>query len=115
VVTNVIAANRQKKWGYVIAWEFQPKVGAEQRFEELYRSDRIWAQLFQQGEGFVGTEHGRDHRDTRRYRTLDFWESKAAYEKFRMERVSHYAAMDARCESLTEFERELGQFERVDL
>ena len=84
-------------------------------FEEAYGSDGIWAQLFQQGEGFVGTELSRDLKDARRYLTLDFWESNAAYEKFRMERVSDYAAIDARCESLSEFERELGQFERVDL
>lgn len=70
-------------------------------------------QLFRQGEGFVATELNRDAKDTRRYLTLDFWESKAAYEKFRADRASDYAAIDAQCESLTEFEREVGQFERV--
>ena len=74
---------------------------------------RRTAQLFRQSDGFVCTELSRDRNDARRYLTLDFWESKSAYEKFRAERASDYAAIDAHCESLTEFERELGQFERV--
>jgi heme-degrading monooxygenase HmoA len=64
-------------------------------------------------EGFVATELSRDIKDTRKYRTLDFWESKAAYENFRADRASDYAAIDAQYESLTEFEREIGQFETV--
>jgi heme-degrading monooxygenase HmoA len=97
----------------MVAWEFRPKPGAEQRFEEAYGADGIWAELFKQSEGFVATELSRDTEDPRRYLTLDFWESRAAYERFRAELAANYAAIDARCESLTEFERELGQFEKV--
>jgi len=107
-------ADSGKKWGYVIAWEFRPKAGAERPFEEAYGSNGIWAQLFQHSNGFVATELSRDSTDMKRYLTLDFWESKAAYEKFRAERAADYAAIDAQCGSLTEFERELGRFERVD-
>jgi heme-degrading monooxygenase HmoA len=106
-------ANSRKKWGYVIAWEFRPKTGADSKFEEAYVPHGVWVRLFRQGEGFVATELSRDAKDTRRYLTLDFWESKFAYEKFRAARASDYAAIDAQCESLTEFEREVGQFERV--
>jgi hypothetical protein len=48
------------------------------------------------------------------YLTLDFWESQSAYERFRAERSADYARIDAQCESLTEFEREVGQFEKLD-
>lgn len=106
-------ANSRENWGFVIAREFRPKAGAESSFEETYGSDGVWVQLFRQGEGFVATELNRDAKDTRRYLTLDFWESKAAYEKFRADRASDYAAIDAQCESLTDDEREVGQFERV--
>jgi heme-degrading monooxygenase HmoA len=107
-------ANDRRKWGFVIAWEFRPKAGVEPLFEAAYGPDGIWAQLFRQGEGFVATELSRDTKDARRYLTLDFWESKSAYERFRADRSAHYARNDAQCESLTEFEREVGQFERVD-
>jgi heme-degrading monooxygenase HmoA len=107
-------ADGGKKWGYVIAWEFRPKAGDERRFEEANGSSGIWARLFRTADGFVGTELIRDCKDMTRYVTLDFWVSKTAYEKFRAERASDYAAIDAQCESLTDFERELGQFEKVD-
>jgi heme-degrading monooxygenase HmoA len=71
------------------------------------------AELFRQEAGFVATELSRDSKDPRRYLTLDFWESKLAYERFRAERAEEYTALDAQCETFTEFERELGQFERV--
>jgi heme-degrading monooxygenase HmoA len=106
-------AKSEKIWSYMVVWEFRPKPGAEQRFEEAYGADGIWAGLFQQSEGFVATELSRDREDPRRYLTLDFWESRAAYERFRSERAADYAAIDARCESLTEFEREMGQFEKI--
>lgn len=97
----------------MIAWEFRPKAGAEPKFEEAYGQDGVWVQLFRQCKGFVATELSRDAKDARRYLTLDFWESRFAYEKFRTNRASDYAAIDALCESLTEFEREIGKFERV--
>lgn len=106
-------ANSEKKWGYVVAWEFRPKPGAEQRFEEAYGAAGIWAELFRQSDGFVATELSRDTKTPRRYLTLDFWESRSAYEKFLTKQSTNYAALDAQCESLTEFERELGQFEKI--
>ena len=108
-----MAAYGEEMWGFVITWEFRVKAGQERRFEEAYGPEGIWAQLFRQGEGFVRTELNRDAKDTRRYLTLDFWESKVAYEEFRADRASDYAAIDAQCESLTEFEQEIGQFERA--
>ena len=104
----------KNKWGYVVAWEFRPKLGSETHFEEAYGPNGIWAQLFQQNDCFVATELSRDAMDPGRYLTLDFWNSKSAYEKFRSEHVADYAAIDTQCESLTELERELGQFERLD-
>jgi len=103
----------KNKWGYVIVWEFRPKPGSEKRFEEAYGANGIWAQMFQQSDGLVATELSRDAKDPGRYLTLDFWTSKSAYEKFRAEHAAGYAVLDAQCESLTEFERELGQFEKV--
>jgi hypothetical protein len=93
-------------------WEFRPKLGYEKWFEEAYGASGIWLNCSDRS-GFVATELSRDSKDPRRHLTLDFWESKLAYERFRAERAKEYAALDDQCETFTEFERELAQFERV--
>ena len=100
-------------WGYLIAWQFRPKEGAERQFETAYGPNGVWAKLFMQGEGFIATELSRDLQHPRRYLTLDFWASKEAYEQFRTEHVAEYKEIDVQCEELTEQETELGRFERL--
>lgn len=101
------------KWGFMIAWEFRPRPGVEQRFEEAYGPQGVWARFFAKGEGFIATELNRDLNDYGRYLTLDLWTSKAAYESFRARHLAEYQAIDEKCEALTEQEIELGRFERV--
>jgi heme-degrading monooxygenase HmoA len=101
------------KWGYVVVWEFRPIAGTEERFEEAYGPRGAWARLFAMGEGFVGTELNQDLKDPTRYLTLDFWESKEAYEAFRAKHAAEYIAIDRECEALTAEEKALGAFERI--
>jgi heme-degrading monooxygenase HmoA len=101
------------RWGYMIVWEFRPRKGAEAAFEDGYGAHGVWARLFERGAGFVGTELNRDLKDPSRYLTLDFWVSKEAYDAFRAACLAEYQAIDEQCESLTEYERELGRFERL--
>ncbi|HST13150.1 MAG TPA: antibiotic biosynthesis monooxygenase family protein [Terriglobales bacterium] len=100
-------------WGYVAVWEFRPRQGAEARFEEAYGPRGPWARLFATGEGFVATELNRDLKDPGRYITLDFWESKQAYEVFRATHAEEYVAVDHECEELTAEENQVGSFARV--
>jgi heme-degrading monooxygenase HmoA len=99
--------------GYMIVWEFRPRPGAETGFEEAYGPEGVWAKLFQQAEGFLGTALVRDEKDRRRFLTIDSWTSKQAYEAFRALYQSAYQSLDAECEGLTESENEIGKFERV--
>jgi heme-degrading monooxygenase HmoA len=99
--------------GYLAVWQFRPRPGAEQRFEEAYGPLGPWARLFARAEGFVRTELNRDLKDSRRYLTLDFWTSKEAYESFRARYAAEYAAIDQECEALTDEEKPLGEFSRV--
>jgi heme-degrading monooxygenase HmoA len=108
-----MTANERDTWGYLIAWQFRPKAGAESRFETAYGPDGVWAKFFAQGDGFIATELNRDLRDPGRYLTLDLWVSKEAYDRFRSEHIAEYKAIDAQCEELTKQETELGQFERL--
>lgn len=109
-----VSANEDNEMaGYLIVWEFRPKLGAEQAFEQAYGPRGVWARLFEQGDGFVTTELNRDVKDPKRYLTLDLWESKEAYERFHSQHRGEYRAIDAACEGLTEQETELGRFERL--
>ena len=100
-------------WGYLVVWEFRPNKGVEDRFEEAYGSEGVWAELLRQGEGCIGTELNRDLKDSNRYITLDFWTSKQAYEAFRSAHLAEYESIVLECEALTESETELGTFERL--
>lgn len=99
-------------WRYLIIWEFSVRAGMEGRFEDAYGPQGNWAQFFAQGVGYTGTELNHDLKDPRRYVTLDFWISQEAYENFREQRASEYAALDQQFEELTETELEIGKFER---
>src|SRR4051794_28415642 len=94
-------------------WEFIVRPGKEQAFEKIYGPEGEWAQFFRQGDGYCGTELSRDLDEPRRYVTLDFWESRVAYETFKMQHAAEYKAIDQKCESLTEKEQEIWKFERV--
>jgi heme-degrading monooxygenase HmoA len=100
-------------WRYVVVWEFRPRPGMETAFEHTYGPRGSWAQLFSKGKGFVATELNRDMKDSSRYLTLDFWESKDAYNAFRAKHADDYAAIDRECEALTWEEKQIGAFERV--
>jgi heme-degrading monooxygenase HmoA len=103
-----------RDWGYLVIWEFRVRRGMESAFERSYGPEGSWALLFRGGgEGFVGTELNRDVKETRRYLTLDFWTSEAAYESFREKHAARYKAIDAECEAMTESEAEIGRFARV--
>ena len=103
----------EKRWRYLIVWEFRPRRGSETRFERAYGSEGVWANLFQQAEGFLSTQLIRDEKDKHRFLTMDSWASKQAYEAFRAVHQSEYERLDAECEELTESGKEIGTFERV--
>lgn len=96
---------------FVVLWEFDVKDGSELEFEEEYGSGGAWAEFFRQDPAFRETRLLRDAAQKRRYYTLDFWASRAAYEAFRERRRQEYARIDAKCEALTTKETPMGTFE----
>jgi len=103
----------QTDWGFLAIWEFYPHPGQEAAFARAYGPDGIWVQLFKKAEGYIGTDLIRDLNHSRRFLTLDYWRSRAAYDRFRAQHVSEYEAIDQQCEGLNEKEAALGMFERV--
>lgn len=99
---------------YVIVWEFRIRPGVQKQFEEAYGFHGEWVRLFRQDPAYIRTDLIQDVHEARRYLTLDFWASEAAYEAFRESRKDEYKSIDAKCEQMTEAEREVGRFSWFD-
>lgn len=98
---------------YLALWEFQVKPDAISSFEKIYGPDGAWTQLFRQSHDYLGTELVRDLNRPGRYLTLDHWTSRGALHHFKQKHQAAYATLDKQCESLTEKEIFLGDFESV--
>jgi hypothetical protein len=90
---------------YEIVWEFRPAPGREGDSESVYGPTGLWAALIRRGPGYLGTELVPPRDSGGWYRTIDRWESAAAYERCRQTWGSEYNALDRMCESLTSDER----------
>jgi quinol monooxygenase YgiN len=108
-----VTRNKRDEWRLLVMWEFIVRPGKEPLFERIYGPNGDWAACFCKGEGYCGTDLSRDIAVPVRYITMDFWKSQEAYETFKAEHAAEYKALDQKCESLTEQEREIGRFERV--
>jgi quinol monooxygenase YgiN len=98
---------------FTALWEFQVKPERVSAFEEIYGPDGTWAQFFRSSSDYLGTELLRDADRPGRYLTLDRWTSREASRRFKQERSTEYTVFDKQCESLTEREVFLGDFERI--
>ena len=105
--------NKRDDWQLLVMWEFLVRSGQEAEFERIYGPKGDWTQCFCQGQGYCGTELTRDLNHPRRFVTTDYWESQQTYEMFKAQHEAEYKALDKKCESLTEHEREIGKFARV--
>jgi len=96
---------------FLALWEFEVKSGCEERFQSVYGVDGDWARLFRTDESFIGTRLVRDAVRSDKFVTLDFWESRSAYESFKELNHAAYWRLDRECQTLTMFERCLGYFD----
>ena len=105
----------KEKPALVIIWEFRVAAGKRREFEGAYGPLGQWARFFgsTKNNGYIETQLIRDAAIPTRYLTLDFWTSLQAYDRFKKENKAEYEAIDQRCESLTEREREVGRFQCV--
>jgi hypothetical protein len=85
----------------------------KKRFETAYGPAGDWARLFGRSPDYLGMKLSADVLNPGCYLTMDYWTSSEAYEQFRREHVTEYETIDAKCEELTEAEREIGRFRRL--
>lgn len=96
---------------FVYIWEYIVKLEKKSEFERVYGPDGEWVNLFKLGAGYLGTELHRDTSNIQRYLTVDYWASKKARDNFREKFAEEFTKLDKQCESLTEIENFLGDFE----
>lgn len=99
---------------FTALWEFHVKPEKISAFEQIYGPDGAWATLFRSSLDHRGTELIRDLDRLGRYLTLDHWTSPEAFRRFKQDHQGEYAALDKLCESLTEKETLIGNFEQTD-
>jgi quinol monooxygenase YgiN len=98
---------------YAYVWEFivSPEhVGA---FERTYGASGEWVQLFRRGSGYLRSELYRDRSQSNRFITIDYWDSKEAWDSFRTRFHEEFEALDASCAAWTTSEVEIGRFEPI--
>ncbi len=71
----------------------------------------MWAQLFRQAAGFIGTTLLRPTEPGGPWLTLDHWESRTAFERFQESRGDEYRRLDLALAELTVDEQFVGAFE----
>ncbi len=99
--------------GYVYAWEYVVVPNRIEDFKRIYGREGEWVQLFGLAPGYIRTELHRDCRQPDRFLTIDYWESRSAWEEFRSRFAARFDELDARCGEFTLREIEIGRFEPV--
>lgn len=98
---------------YAYIWEFYVKPGCESNFEHMYGEDGNWVKLFKQEKGYLHTELFHDASNSLRYLTIDYWESKSAFETFKNLHKNEFETLDIQCEKLTERETFISAFHQL--
>jgi heme-degrading monooxygenase HmoA len=98
---------------FVRIWRFLVRPEKANDFLSAYGPTGPWATLFHRVAGYLGTDLLRSATEPNTYFTVDRWESAEAWAAFLRAWGDDYAALDRRCEMLTETEAELGEFRRV--
>jgi heme-degrading monooxygenase HmoA len=98
---------------FLALWEFHVKPGCEERFERVYGPGGDRSRLFRSDPHYRATRLLRDPARPNCCTTLDFWDSRAAYESFKELLHAAYLALDKISDEFTRQERHLGSFSEI--
>lgn len=96
-----------------VIWEFTVSASQQAAFETAYKSHGPWARLFSRDSAYLKTILIKDNDQARRYLTIDVWEDRESYARFKDRFAAEYRKIDEECEALTESERFIGIFSQV--
>ena len=80
---------------FQILWRFETTDAQAEAFAAAYGPDGAWVAFFRQADGYRETELFRRQQSPPCFLTIDRWESRAAYERFRRDQAAAYTALDA--------------------
>ena len=95
---------------FAIVWRFTVAPEHVREFLEAYGPGGAWEQLFQQAEGYLGTELLQSADADLAYLTVDRWTSEQAFLHFQRTYEAQYRELDQLCEALTTAEVRIGGF-----
>ena len=90
--------------------EFVVKDKAREQFELVFGPGGAWSKLFAKSPGFRGTTLMRDTKVTRRYLTIDLWNTEAQRDQSLSDRQAEYSDLEAFFDEWTESKTEMGTF-----
>jgi heme-degrading monooxygenase HmoA len=82
-------------------WDYDVVPELRSRFEEVYGPQGEWAALFQQADGYGGTQLFIDALDPNHYLTVDRWTDRASWERFATDHEEAYRELGERHSALT--------------
>src|SRR5215218_9919881 len=94
---------------YVRVWEYEVPAEHVESFLAAYAPEGPWARLFDEGDGFLGTDLFRQAGGGGRFLTVDRWVDEDSWTRFLDRFREAYEALDARLEGLAATERPLVQ------
>jgi uncharacterized membrane-anchored protein YitT (DUF2179 family) len=86
---------------HIIAWRFVARPDRLDEFKKEYGPDGSWAKLLARGGGFVKTELTPYRNAPNEFITLDYWDSREHFDRFKAEYTEEYRLLDERLAALT--------------
>ena len=97
-----------------IVWTYRIHPEQEAAFVEYYGPEGDWVRFFRQaGASYRGTTLLQDDVDPQRYLTIDVWEERADFDRFKRSHKAEYDEHDAHCARFTIDEKLIGYFEEL--
>ena len=100
---------------YTIVWSFDVKPEQVKAFERAYGPKGDWAQLFRRAPGYVDTELRRETDRRGHYMTIDRWQTREDYKRFKETFTNEYVTLDLRCGRMTDVEQKVGDYESKEV
>ena len=96
---------------FVYIWEYIVKEEYQTEFKRAYGPDGDWVQLFGNADDYITTDLHQDISNSKRFVTVDFWNTKDDRDKFQNQFSKEFKILDENCEKFTEQEKLLGDFD----
>jgi hypothetical protein len=95
---------------FLVIWEYEVAKENQEKFKRIYGVNGKWIKLFQQDDGFLGTDLLKKSGKQSGFITIDKWLNEIAYLKFLEEYKIKYNRLDKECESLILKEKFIGTY-----